>query len=214
MQQRVYREGLPLPPARMQTLPTDARGYPVPWFVWWDGDKPDFRVIGPGKIAEAVRFRKCWVCGSTLGRYLTFLIGPMCAVNRNTAEPPAHRECAEYAARTCPFLTLPKAQRRESNLPQEIVVDPLMIKRNPGVAVCWTTLSYHIRHVEAGVLFGLGDPVDLSWWARGRPADRAEILDSITSGLPILRAAAELGGEAAIAELEAATERGLALVPV
>jgi hypothetical protein len=213
MLQRQYRAGLPVPPARMQTLRTDARGYPVPWFVWWDGDKPDFRVIGPGKIAEAVRFRKCWVCGSPLGRHLTFLIGPMCAVNRTTAEPPAHRECADYSASACPFLTLPKAQRRDANLPTDVSVAGTMIKRNPGVAVCWTTLSYKIRHVETGVLFSLGDPIELSWWAQGRRAERAEILDSITSGLPILRAEAVLQGHGALAALDAATERGLALVP-
>lgn len=209
---KTYREGLPVPPARMQTLRIDARGYPVPWFVWWDDDdKPEFRVIGPGKIAEAVRFRKCWVCGSPLGRYLTFLIGPMCAINRTTSEPPAHRECAEYSAKSCPFLTLPKSQRREANLPTDTKAAGFMIKRNPGVAVCWTTLSYKIRHVENGVLFSLGDPLELTWWAHGRPAVREEILESITSGLPILRDEAERRGE--IQAFEAATERGLALVP-
>jgi hypothetical protein len=209
--QQHYRAGLPLPPPRMQALRTDTRGYPVPWFVWWDGEKPDFRVIGPGKIAEAVRFRKCWVCGGPIGRFMTFLIGPMCAVNRNTAEPACHRDCAEYAARACPFLTLPKSQRRDSNLPAEAKETGFMIKRNPGVALCWTTLSYKLKHIESGVLFNLGDPVEVSWWAQGRRAQRAEVLESITSGLPILRGEAERQGE--VAAFEAAAARGLALVP-
>lgn len=42
-------------PRRMAELPTDHIGRPVPWFVAWIDGKPDFRVIGPGKLQSALR---------------------------------------------------------------------------------------------------------------------------------------------------------------
>ena len=55
-------------PLSMQALPIDRRGFPVPWFVSWEDGEPDFRVIGRGKIVQAVKQRRCWVCGGKLGR--------------------------------------------------------------------------------------------------------------------------------------------------
>src|SRR5262245_17927108 len=105
---------IPLP-ARMARLPISPAGYPVPWFVATIKGEPDFRVIGPDKIARAVRADLCWLCGQTLGRFKAFVGGPMCAVNRTSAEPPSHRECAEYAVRACPFLTRPRMRRNEKD---------------------------------------------------------------------------------------------------
>jgi len=102
---RVIREDLPPLPSRMQTLKLDHRGYPVPWFVAWIDGKPDFRVMDGKKMNQAVRFKKCWVCGSPLGRRFTFCIGPMCAINRTIGEPPSHHECVDFSARACPFLS-------------------------------------------------------------------------------------------------------------
>jgi hypothetical protein len=56
-----YRADLPDIPARMRALPV-ARGFPVPWFVGQVHDAYDFRLIGEGKLAQAVRERRCWVC--------------------------------------------------------------------------------------------------------------------------------------------------------
>ncbi len=208
------RDGLPPLPARMQTLKVDARGYPVPWFVQWIDGKPDFRVMDGDKLVEAVRFKKCWVCGSPLGRWFTFVIGPMCAINRTIGEPPSHFECVDFSARACPFLTLPKAQRRESSLPAEGQWSPSGLKRNPGVVLLWTTNSYRVIHGEAGeYLFRLGDPRQLVWMAQGRIATRKEILDSIVSGLPLLREIAEKEGPDAVSALDAHIERGMRLVP-
>src|ERR1041385_2432550 len=103
MESKIYRTDLPELPARLRKLPVE-RGYPVPWFVAFVDGHYDFRVIGPGKIARAVQENRCWICGDTLGSYLCFPIGPMCAINRVTSEPPSHRECAEWSARACPFL--------------------------------------------------------------------------------------------------------------
>jgi hypothetical protein len=37
-------------PVRLQGLPIDERGYPVPWFVAWENGKPEFRAMDPLKF--------------------------------------------------------------------------------------------------------------------------------------------------------------------
>ena len=208
------REGMPAVPARMQSLPVDHRGYPVPWFVAWIDGKPDFRVIGPGKIRDAVRLKKCWVCGEPVGRNMTFVIGPMCAINRTISEPPSHHDCAVFSAMACPFMALPKAKRRESNLPAD-TKEPagVGLKRNPGAVLCWTTREYRLMRVDNGILFRLGEPDELLWCAEGRAATRAEVLASIDSGIHLLRDEAEKEGPDAIAAFNRMYAAGLKLVP-
>src|ERR1043165_6865260 len=141
------REGLPPLPARMKKLPIDHRGYVVPWFVARPpaGELFDFRLADPDRAAQAMRFGNCWVCGEVVGRHKTFVIGPMCAVNRTTSEPPCHIECARFSAIACPFLTLPKAKRNDKGLPEGVRASlgppEAAIPRNPGVSCLWTTSS-------------------------------------------------------------------------
>src|SRR5438046_1182517 len=103
------------PPAKMRALPVH-RGYPVPWFVAWVNGEPEFRAADGKKWALAVTKHYCWVCGQSLGRYQTFVLGPMCGINRTSAEPPCHLECARYSAKNCPFLSKPHMTRRENGL--------------------------------------------------------------------------------------------------
>jgi len=44
-----------------------------------------------------VRHKRCWLCGQPLGKFMCFVVGPMCAINKTSAEPPSHRDCALYA---------------------------------------------------------------------------------------------------------------------
>jgi hypothetical protein len=205
-------------PRRIERLPRDRVGRPVPWFVAWIDGKPDFRVIGPGKLQAAVSQGLCWVCGVPFLRQedRAFVIGPMCAVNRVSAEPPSHADCAVFSAMHCPFLATPQMVRRERHLP-EAAKRPagIMIRRNPGVALVWVTRykSWHQERDGDGVLFRIGDPVRALWFARGREATRAEVLASIDSGLPILREAAEADGPDAVAALERMHQDALALIP-
>lgn len=188
------RDGLPILPPEMVNLPIDERGYPVPWFVSWIDGKPDFRVADAAKLGKAIRFHRCWICGEPLGRYRAFVIGPMCAVNRVSSEPPSHLNCALFAVHACPFMILPKTNRREANLP-EGTLDPagIFIKRNPGVMLIWVTREYEVTRRPDGVLFRLGEPHATLWHTHGRRATREEAREAVDSGLPVLRelAAAE-----------------------
>lgn len=146
------RDGLPPLPEYMKNLPISDKGYPIPWFVYVGPNGPDFRVIAPAKREIALKRKLCWICGDDLGvwykrklvyrKSLAFVAGPMCGINQISAEPPSHYQCAKFAALACPFLTLPKAQRREAGLPEgheEIGSATHMIMRNPGVAMIWIT---------------------------------------------------------------------------
>jgi hypothetical protein len=205
---------LPTPPPRIAKLPTNAVGYPVPWFVAWIDGQPDFRVVGLNKLDDAVRFGQCWLCGGRLGANVAFVIGPMCAVNRVSSEPPSHRDCAIYAATACPFLTTPNMRRRDSDLPDDASEpDGDMICRNPGVALVWVTRAW--QQMPAHRLFDVGEPAETLWFAEGRAATRDEVLASINSGMPILRAAAEQDPRpiSAVMALNAQHDRALQLAP-
>lgn len=166
------REGLPPLPSRMRKLPIDERGYPVPWFVAWVDGKPEFRISDNQKWLKCVKYAACWVCGERVGKFKTFVIGPMCAVNRTTCEPGCHLDCAIFSATACPFLTLPKAKRNERNLPSE-VSDPagIAIKRNPGVTCLWVTQYHSLMYAGNGYLFRLGEPVGCTLVCREAPRD-------------------------------------------
>lgn len=175
-------------PAHVSSLMRDKRGFRVPWFVdlkapWRDG-VPDFRIMDARHLKMAVRDRRCWICGRLLrGEPGTFVAGPMCGINRNSAEPPCHLECARWAVQICPFLAFPKRTRDESDIPTHASVAGIGITRNPGVTMLWTTTGYTVK---PGPLFDIGEPAAVEWWATRRPATRDEVAHSIRTGLPKL----------------------------
>jgi hypothetical protein len=206
-------------PGRIALLPQNKVGYKVPWFVAVIDGQPDFRVIRAGGIQAALRGGLCWVCGIPFLRQedRAFAVGSMCAVNRVSAEPPSHRDCAVYSAVHCPFLATPQMVRRDRHKP-EGASNPagIMLTRNPGVALVWVTRykSWGTRgDGSGGTLFDIGDCREALWFARGRAATRGEVLASIDSGLPVLREMADQDGPAAVAELKVMHEAALAVIP-
>lgn len=180
------------------------RGFPVPWFVAWFKGEAEFRAMDPHKHRKALRKRLCWVCGEPLGHYATFVIGPMCAINRVSSEPPSHPTCAKYSARNCPFLTLREPERREDATTKGMQsIGGIAIRRNPGVTLLWTTDRWFtFGDGNGGILIRIGDPSETEWFARGRTATRAEVLESVRTGLPFLEDPARRQGSAAMAQLE------------
>lgn len=184
---------LPPLPDRIAKLPKSPRGYPVPWFVTWIDGLPEFRMVRPEKIHLAVKKRLCWICGEKMGKAAAFVIGPMCAVNHNNAEPPSHPECARFAVKACPFMLRPGMTRREDDRTRELGRDAagMMIMRNPGCMAIWVTKIWKTikdpsdpegRHI----LFRFGAPNSVTWWREGRPATFAEVKESIDTGIHFL----------------------------
>jgi len=200
----------PLPP-RMQRLPLDARGYPVPWFVAWvipaadgsftdvgsstPGAVPEFRAADRQKWQQAIKHARCWVCGEPLGAFKTFVLGPMCGINRTTSEPPCHRACAIWSAQNCPFLVRPHMDRRQHEAlvatGSTSTIGGVGLTRNPGVTLVWTTKSFEVWTPKPGErLIHIGEPTEILWFAEGRTATRAEVEASVAGGLPSLMALA------------------------
>lgn len=184
-------------PARIARLPRNKVGYPIPWFVAEQPDGTfDFRVADGNKQVLATRERLCWVCGQRLGAYVSFPIGPMCAVNRISGEPPTHRDCAEYSAKVCPFLAVPQMRRRDRGDLTWVPAAGEMIERNPGAVLVWTTRQFKPFRPPAGLgndglLYQLGEPTSIEWFREGRAATRDEVIEAMDSGLPNLLEACE-----------------------
>jgi hypothetical protein len=201
-------------PSRMRHLPISNEGYPIPFFVPYYDGKPEFRGFDPDKMRVCVRHQRCWLCGEQLGRFLVFTIGPMCAVNRVSAEPPSHYDCSHYAAEACPFLSQPRMRRNEKDMPEHLEPGGIMLRRNPGVTLLWVTRHYKpFKDGQGGVLFNVGDPHRVEFYAEGRKATHDEIMASIDSGMPTLRKMAERDGGDAIAELEQMYSKAMELMP-
>jgi hypothetical protein len=207
---REIRPELPELPPRMRKLHVDRRGYPVPWFVAWVNGEPDHRIMATEKMRLAMQAKLCMICGEPLGGNVAFVIGPMCAINRTSSEPPSHVECADYSARACPFLTRPNMRRRPLGEELEAIKKPppgQMIERNPGATGVWVTKATAFRAWPAhrggkGTLFDLGEkPSEVRWYCEGRPATRTEVQHSIDTGFHLLQAEASAQGAQAVIEL-------------
>lgn len=176
------RPGLPSLPDRMRHLPVSPRGYPVPFFVAAVDGAWDFRVADPAKWQLCTRQGLCWICGQPLGVFRTFVLGPMAALNRISGEPPSHLDCAEFAARACPFLLLPKARRRDVDGPTMAPAGHLL-PQNPGVCALWSSKTSRPLSGRALGLFDVGDPTTVRWYSQGRDATREEVSDALDAVL-------------------------------
>jgi hypothetical protein len=164
---KVNRPITPIP-RRMLNLPRDPRGGPIPWFAGRDAEGHlRVTILDLARWCDAVRNRRCWMCGAPLARYYTFVLGPIQAITRTVTEPPSHRGCAEYAVRVCPFLSNPARGRSDS------VASPTGAPVNPGVFALWQTLSFELG--DRGGTLIVGDPIRVAWRTRGRPATDAEV---------------------------------------
>jgi hypothetical protein len=204
-------------PKRIAELPRDPeRGYPIPFFVSIIDGKADFRVVDGPKVLVCIRQRRCWICGQPLGRYLAFVIGPMCAVNGISAEPPMHRDCALYSVAVCPFLLNPNQKRNYKKYPDGYE-EPggIMLEHNPGVMLLWITTGFSILHDPKGkFVLRLGDPVHHYWYSEGDTASRAQVLDAFEKGLARLRELAAEDGPDALKALEGQIIAAVKLLPL
>jgi hypothetical protein len=202
-------------PDAMRLRPVDHRGFPVPWFVTKKTDEGlwDFVGIERSRMIEAIRFEKCWVSGHTLGKFKAFCIGPMCAINRTAGDPPTRKDIALWSVQVCPFMSRPRARRaarNEDQVSEGAGIDGVGILRNPGVTGVWVTTN---SEYQRGRGFYLGDPVEMTWWAEGRPATRDEVLASVDSGIHHLEKLAEEEGREAVHELTRYRKRAESLWP-
>lgn len=100
-------KNLPIP-ERMKRFPL-WNGFPVHFTVFRDKQGvPDFQVMYETRRIECFRKNWCHLCGRNLapGPY-HFIGSEKCIRLRAFIDGPMHIECAEYAAKVCPFLSSP-----------------------------------------------------------------------------------------------------------
>ena len=173
------RTNLPEMPDRIKALPVSEKGYPVPFFVKYIDGKPDFRVMDPEKMKRCVESNLCWCCGQPLGRHKAFVGGPLLAINLMSAEPPLHRDCAEFAVKACPFLLYPNSKRRGTDDVAEQTTElggGNVLPENPGMTAVWITNSYAVQNFSMGAIFALGLPSEILWYSAGQPATKDDVI--------------------------------------
>lgn len=201
---------IPMPPSIARLPLHPEMRMPLPWFC--QQEPPDFRIIRPGAIEDAHRKGLCWITGEP--RYpkrMAFVVGPMCVLSGTNPELPSRPDAAQYAARACPFLANPRMRRNKAGIPEDASAPGHSIERNPGCCAVLITDRYKpFSDGRGGVLFEMGPPLAVSWWAEGRPATAAEVRHSIDTGLPILRGMADQDPRRA--EAHADLDRAIAAV--
>jgi hypothetical protein len=125
-------------------------GLPVPFTQVWIDGKPDFRAVDPAKTMQCVQEKLCAICGRRLGKKSCFIGGPLSKNNRLFTDPPMHRQCAEVAAHTCPFVSGKKLDYSDRPL------NPAMVKVQEMVSTerlatmyiltAWTKKTTLVRH--------------------------------------------------------------------
>lgn len=213
------RKGLPSLPANIAALPIDDRGYPIPWFVAEIDGKRDFRVADGRKKFLAAFHNHCWICGEKIIGKKSFVIGPMCAINCTTSEPPCHYDCAKFAAQACPFLILPRAEYRNANLPGQPILPTGAILGNPGACCIWTTRNFEVfnprqQQCPDDFLFTIGSAYSVEWYAEGKRATRNQVITSVGNRIHFLfEEAKKIGRSEAMDELLTGIANFMKLLP-
>jgi hypothetical protein len=137
-------------PEAIRVLPRDERGLPISYAQLRVDGRPDFRSLDIARVAECVSQRLCGICGRVLSYWIAFIGGPACQRNRLFKDPAMHPECADYAAKTCPFIAGSKTKYSTRPLPEgpdlAVHVDPNMAdhERRPADMFIFTTRRYKI----------------------------------------------------------------------
>jgi hypothetical protein len=174
-------------PARMQRLPVDPRGYPVPWIVQMgNGGTPHFIINDSLKRARCVEEDRCGICGNPLMRGRWFAGGPASAFHPNGAyiDPPMHKECMEYAMQVCPYIAMPnynalkmhnspKRLEKPADLADHVIlVDETMVPGRPAVFVAVHARA--TRQTANGYLVPAKPYIDVQFWRYGKRLTETE----------------------------------------
>ena len=109
------RKHVPIP-AQMKNLKVDVRGFPIPFVVLIDKlGQPHFKVNDERKSRECIEKKLCHVCGEKLNKDYWFVGGQVSAFHPQGffVDGPAHKVCALYALKVCPYLAYTQYKAEE-----------------------------------------------------------------------------------------------------
>lgn len=187
---KALREGFPSLPVRMRTLPRDDAGLPIPYLLTLIDGRAEMSRADHAKAAACHAQQRCWLCGDKLGKYTAFMTEALAAVTRISRTPPAHQDCAKYAAQA-----------------------GLLQAPGVNVSLVWVSRSHGVRVSHGAQLFILGDAEQTFWYSDGRLATRDEVQRSMEVGLPSLYAVAQEGGNEAVMGLDLQVARATRQFP-
>jgi hypothetical protein len=167
-------------PSRMQSLDRDARGFPIPFVVFRDSDgTPHFTINDHRKVILCIADDRCAICGQTLLRGRWFIGGPQSAFHEHGAyiDPPIHRECAEYALQTCPYLAARSYSKRidlktldRSKAPDSMIfVDPTLDPARPETFVA--VMSSDATRTAEGYFRPRRPYINVTYWRKGQQVE-------------------------------------------
>ncbi len=102
-------------PLRMQRLPKDSRGYPVPYIILEKNGKHYFQINDSNKVENAIKNRLCAICAMKMHPEKMWLVGgPQSAFHEYGVyiDTPTHYECLNYAMQVCPYLAYTAYSKR------------------------------------------------------------------------------------------------------
>lgn len=177
---RSARLAIPMPKT-MRSLPVDHRGYPVPFMAMKDATgKPMFAINDDRKTVKCFTKRLCSICGRRRDEDW-FVGGIRCFTHPLGAflDPPAHRACAEYALRVCPFIANPSYGRRidgkiaeRAALPagMGIAVEPSLPDR-PEFFALGRAIGIHVERPSAALIWRADRWLFIQKWKHGKPVE-------------------------------------------
>ena len=157
-------------PRRLRQRPKDHRGFPIPFTTLIVDGKPDFRISDPDRWLTCLCDLRCALCGQTLDE-AWFVGGPSCEQSRQFLDPAMHRDCAEFALRTCPFLSMPKGhfsdiERRPP--PPGFAMVPGVDPKRPERFMLGRAPGYRRSGGGVGpVIIATAPWLELFWWKDG-----------------------------------------------
>lgn len=162
--------GLPVLPASLAERPLDSKtGFPIPFVNGFvdlvSGEEVgDFTAIQASRVIEAVTNRWCGLCGTPLEYWIAFIGGPKSFQGRTYLDPPMHPECAEFAVKTCPHISIQRHRRApEERLSADTHVPNGFIEDKPSEWVVGITRDFSVRVLSGGGVVLIAAP-----WKRSR----------------------------------------------
>jgi hypothetical protein len=162
--------------SKIDSLPK-YKNFPVPFFVTYTKDYiPDFKVINEKNRERCATGRLCFVCGTKIGYWVTFIGGPNSCGHRLFTDGPMHTECSLGAMRICPFLLgttdySPDTSLRPERFSSDVKINSLTSVVPPEFTGIYLTRSFKTvtlsRNPVEGWYFLADKPVSIRWFKRG-----------------------------------------------
>ena len=160
-------------PYRLRKFPLWKGKYVIHYTVMIDPEtaEPNFRVVDDAHRLQCSFRNWCHLCGEPLGRHMCFIGGPNSIKNRTFFDGPMHTDCAQYAAKVCPYLALSKewVERPIKDMPGTLMHEvPESATGRPakmGVLYCDSYNPIKVQRPDGSleVFFRAGEPTRIDW---------------------------------------------------